>query len=149
MTKTTQGSKVKEQITPKEKELPEVYSLGKLDKNIYKCVTEDIVTDEVILTSERLQHIKERHPNDYERYLNYMQLCVEKPDYIIEANKPKSAVALKDIDLEDGKHLKAIVRLNTSEDNPGYKNSVITFQSIREKEWKRLLNNKQILYKKE
>lgn len=122
--------------------------IAKIHKDIYKCVTADIVTDEVILTSERLQHIKQRHPNDYEKYLQYIKTTVEDPDYIIEANKPSSAVALKDILIDDQIHLKAIVRLVTSTDNPEYKNSVITFQTIREKEWKRLLKNKAILYKK-
>ena len=122
--------------------------IAKIHKDIYKCVTADIVTDEVILTSERLQHIKQRHPNDYEKYLQYIKTTVEDPDYIIEANKPSSAVALKDILIDNQIHLKAIVRLVTSTDNPEYKNSVITFQTIREKEWKRLLKNKAIKNKK-
>lgn len=42
-----------------------------------------------------------------------------------------------------------VVRLVTSCDNPEYKNSIITFMKIDEKEWKRLLRNKKILYKKE
>ena len=117
-------------------------NIAKLHKAIYKCVTEDIVTDDVILTNERLQHIKQRHPNDFNLYLGYIKTTVEDPDYIIEANKPNSAVALKDIIIDNNIHLKAIVRLATSTDNPEYKNSVITFQTIREKEWKRLLKNK-------
>lgn len=44
-------------------------------------------TDEVIITNERIQHIKDRHPNDYEQYFMYMKEIVEKPEYIIEANK--------------------------------------------------------------
>ena len=123
-------------------------NIAKLHKAIYKCVTEDIVTDDVILTNERLQHIKQRHPNDFNLYLGYIKTTVEDPDYIIEANKPNSAVALKDIIIDNNIHLKAIVRLATSTDNSEYKNSVITFQTIREKEWKRLLKNKAILYKK-
>ncbi|MDC7280757.1 PBECR2 nuclease fold domain-containing protein [Butyrivibrio fibrisolvens] len=122
--------------------------IAKIHKDIYRCVTADIITDDVILTNERLQHIKQRHPNDYELYLEYIKSTVEDPDYIIEANKPNSAVALKDIIIENNIHLKVIVRLVTSNDNPEYKNSVITFQTIRDKEWKRLLKNKTILYNK-
>jgi len=44
---------------------------------------------------------------------------------------------------------KTIVRLTTSADNPEFKNSIITFMKINDKEWNRLLRNKQILYKKE
>ncbi len=44
---------------------------------------------------------------------------------------------------------KTVLRLVTSTDNTEYKNSVITFMKIDEKEWNRLLRNKRILYKKE
>lgn len=124
-----------------------MYNLGKLDKSKYKCITKDIVTDEVIITKERLGHIQERHPEDYEKYLDYLKDCVFDPDYIIEGNKPRTAVALKNINI-DGKNAKAIVRLITSNDNASFKNSIITFQTIRDKEWNRLINNKPVLYKK-
>ena len=41
-----------------------------------------------------------------------------------------------------------VIRLATSEDNPIYKNSIITFMKIDNKEWNRLLRNKKILYKR-
>ena len=44
---------------------------------------------------------------------------------------------------------KTVLRLVTSTDNTEYKNSVITFMKMDEKEWNRLLRNKRILYKKE
>ena len=44
---------------------------------------------------------------------------------------------------------KTVLRLVTSADNKEYKNSVITFMKIDEKEWNRPLRNKRILYKKE
>lgn len=131
------------------KEVSQARSVGKIDKNIYKCITEDIVTDEVIMTDERIKHIKERHPNDYERYYEYMKEIVEQPDYIIEANKPNTALILKEIKVSEEKQFKTILRLTTSTDNPGFKNSIITFMKINNKEWNRLLRNKQILYKKE
>ncbi len=124
-----------------------MYNLGKLDKKIYRCITDDIATDDVIITDERMKHIKDRHPNDYEKYLGFLKECFQSPDYIIAGNKPNTAMALKEINV-NGKHAKTIVRLLTSNDNPVYKNSIITFQTIRDKEWRRLLNNKQILYRK-
>ena len=45
--------------------------------------------------------------------------------------------------------LKIVLRLITVVDNPKFKNSIITFMRINEKEWERLLRNKQILYKRE
>lgn len=58
--------------TAEPKEVADVHSIGKIDRNIYKCITDDIVTDEVIITDERIVHIKERHPNDYERFCSYI-----------------------------------------------------------------------------
>ena len=46
----------------------EVHSIGKIDREIYKCITEDIRTDEVIITDNQIQHIKDRHPEAYERF---------------------------------------------------------------------------------
>ena len=127
----------------------QVHPVGKIDKEIYKCITEDIVTDEVIITDERIGHIKERHPNDYEKYCEYLKLIVEEPDYIVETKKPNTALILKEIKESNERQFKTVLRLTTSTDNPGFKKSIITFMKIDEKEWNRLLRNKLILYKKE
>ncbi|MCD8157970.1 MAG: hypothetical protein LUD77_03470, partial [Clostridiales bacterium] len=115
-----------------------MYIIGKIDRNIYKCITEDIVTDEVVLTDKQLRHIKERHPNDYERFARHFYEIVASPDYIIEANKPKTALILKEI-VDDGELFKTVLRLATSTDENGYKNSIITFMKTDKKEWNRLL----------
>ena len=126
----------------------DVHSIGKINKEIYRCITEDILTDEVVITNNQIQHIMDRHPNDYERFSSYFGEIVKNPDYIIEANKPNTALLLKEI-RENGEVFKMVLRLVTSKDNPNYKNSIITFMKIDEKEWNRLLRNKTILYKKE
>ena len=132
----------------KNSEVTALRHVTRLDIEKYKCVSEDITTDEVIITDERIQHIKERHPNDYERFGSYIAVAIEKPDYIIEDKQPATAMVLKRIE-ESGEHFRLAIRLATSSDNPEYKNSVITFLKIREKEWKRLIRNKKILYKSE
>lgn len=130
------------------KEVIEVHAVGKIDRDIYKCVTEDIVTDEVIITDERIQHIKDRHPDDYERFYGYLQEIVEKPQYIVETAKPNTALILKEF-VDGTEQFKTVLRLKTSCDNPEFKNSIITFMRINEKEWSRMLRNKKILYKNE
>lgn len=125
-----------------------VKTIGKIDIEIYQCVTKDIKTDEVIITDERVRHIKERHPNDYEQYFEYAKEILAEPDYILEANKPNTALILKEF-INGNEQFKTILRLVTSADNEGYKNSIITFMKINEKEWKRLIRNKKILYKSE
>lgn len=130
------------------KEVIAVHLIGKLNRDIYKCVTEDIVTDEVVITDNQIEHIRERHPNDYERFSQFFSEIVSAPDYIIETNKPNTALVLKEIKMGH-EVFKTVVRLVTSKDDPSYKNSIITFMKIDEKEWNRLLRNKKILYKKE
>ena len=78
----------------------DVYKVDKINKSIYKCITDDIVTDEVIITDERIQHIKERHPNDFELYCQHLRTVVENPDYIIESKKINTALILKEF-IED------------------------------------------------
>ena len=125
-----------------------VHYIGKISFEIYRCVSQDIVTDEVIITDERIRHIKDRHPNDFERYCGYMREIVEHPDYIIEANKPNSALILKDFSSGE-ECFKTVLRLVTPNDDPAIKNSIITFMKIDEKEWNRLIKNKKMLYKRE
>lgn len=131
-----------------ESENNEVHYVGKIDRNIYSCITEDIVTEDVIITDERIRHIKERHPDDFEKYQRYMTEIIENPDYIINGNKPNSALVLKEFS-EDGEQFKTVLRIITSKDNTNFKNSIITFMRINKQEWERLLRNKRILYKKE
>lgn len=134
------ASKAKEEI--------QVHLVGKINREIYKCITADIVTDEVVITDERIMHIKERHPNDYERFYSYIPAIINSPDYIIEANKPNTAVILKEIK-EDGEKFKLVLRIKVESDPDGYKNSIMTFWHIGETTWKKSLKNKNILYKRE
>lgn len=127
---------------------PDVNFVCKLDKELYKVITEDIRTDEVIITDERIQHIQERHPDDYERFSAYLAEIVQNPDYIIRDLRPQTGMLLKEITVgETGEHFRVALRLAASQDPAHYKNSIITFLKIRQKEWKRLIHNKEILYK--
>lgn len=130
------------------KEDIQVNIIGNIDKDIYKCVTDDIVTSEVIITDERIEHIKSRHPDDYERFYSYLPEIIERPDYILKANKANTAVILKQIQL-NGEKFQLVLKLKTSEDKEAYKNSVITFLKINERTWNKYLRNKIILYTRE
>lgn len=128
--------------------LQTVQTIGKIDIQKYKCVTPEIMTDEVIITDERIGHIKERHPNDYERFCSYIPQIVEDPDYIIEANKPNTAVVLKEIQAS-GERFKLILRLKVDSDPDGYKNSIMSFWLIGDTTWRKTIKNKKVLYKRE
>ena len=124
-----------------------VHYVGKINRAIYKFVETDITTDDVIISDERILHVKERHPNDYERYFECIKDMVENPQRIIETPKPHTAFIIKKY--EDLGCFRLIVRLHTSKDKPEWKNSIITFQHIHEKEFRRLKENKKVLYSNE
>ena len=133
------------------KDIAEVHNvryIGKIDKELYSCVTVDIKTEDVVITDAQIQHVKDRHPSDYERYFKYAEDILKNPDYILEANKPNTAFILKHIE-DNGKNFEMILRLKTSNDPENYKNSVITFLMVEEKRYRRYLRTKKILYKSE
>lgn len=94
-------------------------TVGRIDIKKYRCITDDITTDEVIITGERIGHIMERHPGDYEQYIGYLSEILADPDYILEANKPNTAIILKEIEA-NGVKFKVILRLRVENDPANY-----------------------------
>ena len=103
-----------------------------IDIELYRVVSPDICTDRVIITEERIAHIKDHHPNDYERFSGYFAEILQVPDYIVEANRPDTASVMKRV-TACGKKIQLILRLAASDLEDGYANSVITFLQISER----------------
>lgn len=57
-----------------------VQTIGKIDIEKYRVVTDKIRTDKVVITDERIAHIK-NHPDDFERYKKYISDIFENPQY--------------------------------------------------------------------
>lgn len=123
-------------------------TIGKIDISRYKCITPNITTDEVIITDERIAHIQERHPGDYETVSPFLQEAIAEPDYILEDKRRNTGLILKRIDKND-LHFQIVLRVHTSNDLGGHKNSILSAWCIGEERWKNYINNKNILYKKE
>lgn len=121
--------------------------IGKIDRSKFREISRDITEEDVILTDKQIEHIKERHPNDYEKYFKYIKEIVENPDYIIRDNKPNTGFLLK-MFLEDDKRFQLILRLHTINDINGYKNSIITFLKINQKKYNQYLRNKEIVWQR-
>ena len=75
--------------------------IGKIDRKKFEKISNDITVEEVILTDKQIEHIKERHTNDYERYFKYIKNIVENPDYIIKDAKPNTGFLLKEFREDD------------------------------------------------
>ena len=125
-----------------------MYSVGKINWEIYKCITEDIRTDEVIITDNQIQHIKDRHPEAYDKVLNNIQEAIRAPDYIIKDKHEYTGLVVKRIETPNG-ILQVVLRLCTSEGEQGYKNSIISCWELSEKRLQNYLRNKEILYSRE
>ncbi|MGO5547983.1 minor capsid protein [Lachnospiraceae bacterium LCP19S3_B12] len=130
------------------KEDIQVHSVGKISKDIYECITEDIITDEVIITDERIAHIIERRGQKfYDTYRDSFADIIRNPDYIF-ADKKNTALVCKEFESDD-KFVNIVLRIVVSTDNPDYKNSIITAVGENRKRFQQRLRNNTPLYKKE
>ena len=142
---------VKSGIIGKNREttVSDVHKIGKIDIELYSCITDDITTDEVVITNERIQHINDRHPGDYEYIKWHIQEILDGPDYILEdTNKENTGLILKKL-MSDNQRVQVVLRIHTSKDDPKFKNSIISAWKISEARWNNYIKNKKTLYKPE
>lgn len=125
-----------------------VQTIGRIDRDKYIVVSSSIRTDEVIISDERIKHIMNHHPNDYQRYAYYIGEMLENPQYILDDPVQNTAVILHEF-IESNEHFRLILKLAVIGDEEYKKNSIITFLKISEKKFKKYLRNKKILYKSE
>ncbi|MDO4554936.1 MAG: PBECR2 nuclease fold domain-containing protein [Lachnospiraceae bacterium] len=127
--------------------MKKIQSLGKINMSILEIEFGKIQTDDIIVTNERINHIKNHHPEDFELFLRYGESCVQNPDLIIRDIKNMGTVfmvkKLKDTNLN------VVVRVVLKTDDSKLSNSVMTFYRIRERNLKKLIEKNTLLYKKE
>lgn len=122
--------------------------VGKINMKIFKNISYNLITDEVILTNERYLHIIEGHKEDFMIYSNMLSQIIIKPNYILEDYKNKYTVmVIKKI--ENNNNINVIIRLAIAEDLIHNKNSIMTMYRIREKNLKKLMEKNKVIYKKE
>lgn len=121
--------------------------LGNVDTSSLTPVFGNLQTTEVIVTNERIQHIKERHPNDFQLFQQYGASAISAPDLLIQDSKNTGTVFV--VKKLPETNLNVILRLALDTDHPGYKNSVMTFYRIRQKNLEKLLQKNPLLYTRE
>lgn len=125
----------------------ELTVLGNLDPSPLISTFGHLQTTEVVVTDERIAHIKERHPEDYLLFEQYGRESILSPDILIQDIKNVGTVfAVKKL---PDTNLNVVLRLVLDTDNPDFKNSVMTFYRIREKNLKKLMEKNPVLYIKE
>lgn len=133
--------------TKEEGSMAFIKSLGKIDTSVLEKEFGKIQTRDIIVTGERLEHIKERHPEDYNLFEKYGKLSVENPDFVIKDKKHAGTVFM--VKKLEGTNLNVVVRVVLETDDIKLKNSVMTFYRIRERNLKKLIEKNALLYKRE
>lgn len=122
--------------------------VGKIDIEKFKNVVDDITTDEVIITDERIHHVDDHHKGDFLKIQPYLKQIISDPNLILEDPKnSKTALLLKHIE-EKNMRVYLVLRLHTSDDQPGFKNSILSAWIIDEKRWKSYKKHRKILYER-
>lgn len=137
------------ETSQKKSETDAVQYVGKINREMYKVITDDITTDEAVITDERIAHILERHPQEqHKAVIERLLESIQDPDYILKDTAPQTAVVLKAFP-EQSERYRIIFRLHGKGDKSDYKNSVITAFYISERKYNKYIRNKEVLYKKE
>ena len=127
--------------------MAEIIQLGKINTTPLEKEFGKLKTDEIIITNERIDHIKKRHPEDFLLFEKYGVQTVENPDTIIKDCKNKGTVFM--VKKLPDTNLSVVARLVVDDDNENFKNSVMTFYRIRNRNLEKLANKNKTLYKKE
>ena len=121
------------------------FLLGKINTHLLEQEFGKFETDEVIVTDERMEHIKDNHPQDVELFEPYAGEATLNPDLIIkDLNHPNTVFMIKRL---KNTNLNVIVKLAIKGAEANIKNSVISFYRIRNKNLKKLEKNNKVLYK--
>ena len=126
-----------------------MYIVGRIDREKFKAISQDITTDEVIITDERIAHIEARHPGDFQKYGQYIPEILSRYNYMLKDELPNTALLLKRLHDVDGAIVELVLRLHTSSDDPKFSNSVLSLWSIGEGKYHQYERNKNILDKQE
>jgi hypothetical protein len=121
--------------------------IGHIDIAPLQTVFGLLKSDEVVVTPERIVHIKEHHAEDYPLFEQYRTATIESPDLILQdTNHIGTIFAVKKL---PETNLNIVIRLVLEKDDPSHKNSVMTFYRIREKNLIKLIARHPVLYKHE
>ena len=117
--------------------------ITKLDRNKLEKYKKELITEEVILTDERLyEHILLFHENEYKELRPYLKSIIDNPDYIIEDNRHEDTmIYLKQIKNIE-KNGRVVIKLALGQDKEHNKNSIITMMKLNNRTWNQTLKNR-------
>lgn len=124
--------------------------VGKINIEKFRCVDDKLVDNNIYITDERVDHIKDHHPGHYESFAAYLPEILDEPDYILKDKdgRTNTAVLLKNF-LSQKLYFQLVLRLKSENDTTITSSYVVSFWQLHETRWKKLIKNKEILYQKD
>ena len=120
--------------------------IGNIDTSLFNKAFPDVRRKTVIITGERIKHIKERHAEDYGLFIQYGKAIVTDPDMILkDANNERTILLLKAI---PDTNLETVVRLSMNDDPHNNENTILSFHRINDRNAEKLINKSEVLYRK-
>lgn len=122
-----------------------MYYIGKIDRRMLENEFGIINNENVILTDERKQHIKEKHGIDYGLFVQHAENILKFPDIILKDNKNIHTVFI--LKYIKNIYMNIVVKLSLTGDDKRPDHSIMTAYRIREKNLKKLIERNETIYK--
>ena len=128
----------------------EYIKIGKLNIELFKKIGKHLLTDEVIFTYERINHVETKRAQLFNKVKNILPDTLYNPDYIYKDwnNRQNTFVLIKSLD--ENLKLNVILKITVLNDKKHTKNSIITIIKIGNKTFNKIKRNKKenLLFKK-
>lgn len=128
----------------------EYIEIGKLNIELFEKIGKHLITDEVIFTYERMNHVETKRVQLFNQVKEYLPNILYTPDYIYKDwnNRDNTLVLIKSLD--EKSNLNVVLKIAVLNDEKHPKNSIITMIKIGNKTFNKIKRNKKenLLFKK-
>lgn len=120
----------------------EYTKIGKLNIALFEEIGEHLITDEVIFTYERMNHVETKRVQLFKEVRNVLPDILYNPDYIYKDwnNRGNTLVLIKSLD--EKLNLNVVLKIAILNDEKHTKNSIITMIKIGNKTFNKIKRNK-------
>lgn len=120
----------------------EYIEIGKLNIELFEEIGENLITDEVIFTYERMNHVETKRVQLFNQVKEHLPNILYNPDYIYKDwnNRDNTLVLIKSLDKKS--NLNVVLKIAVLNDEKHTKNSIITMIKIGKKTFNKIKRNK-------
>lgn len=120
----------------------EYIEIGKLNIKLFEEIGKHLITDEVIFTYERMNHVETKRIQLFNQVKEYLPNILYNPDYIYKDwnNRENTLVLIKSLD--EKSNLNVVLKIAVLNDEKHTKNSIITMIKIGNKTFNKIKRNK-------